>query len=165
MELKEILVVSGKSGLFKVVNQNRSGFIAESLLDHKRIPVYTSDKISNLAEISIYTDDKEMPLKDVFKTIYDKESGGKTIDSKSDEKLLKDYFAQVLPNYDREKVYVSHIKKILSWYNILHDSQMMDFSEEAEGKEEETKEDENVTAAPPDEQKTQDAPAADENEK
>jgi hypothetical protein len=130
MDLKEILSVSGKSGLFKVITNTKNGLIAESLLDSRRIPVYASDKISNLEEISVFTDDKEVALKDVFKTIYDKESGKKTLDPKSDDKKLKEYFAEILPNYDRVKVYVSDIKKILTWYNILHDKNMLVFNEE-----------------------------------
>jgi hypothetical protein len=130
MELKEILAVSGKGGLFKIISQTKNGLIVESLFDHKRMPVYASDKISNLEEISVYTDDKEAPLKDIFKSIFDKESGGKVMDAKIDEKKLKEYFAQILPNYDREKVYVSDMKKIVNWYNILHDNQMIEFKDE-----------------------------------
>jgi len=130
MELKEILAVSGKVGLFKIVSQTKNGLIVESMLDKKRMPVYASDKISNLEEISIYSDDKEVPLKEIFKTIFDKEAGGKTIDSKSEDAKLKAYFAEVLPTYDREKVYASDIKKVFNWYNILHDNQMLVFEEE-----------------------------------
>ncbi len=146
MDLKEILSVSGKSGLFKVVSKTRNGLIVESMLDRKRIPVYASDKISNLEEISIYTDDKEVPLKEVFKKIFEKESGGKPMDPKSDDHKLKDYFAGVLSNYDRERVYASDIKKILSWYIILLDNNMMVFGEEEES---ETKTEEQEESAPP----------------
>jgi hypothetical protein len=135
MDLKEILSVSGKSGLFKIISQTKNGLIVESLLDKKRIPVYASDKISNLEEISIYTDDKEAPLKDVFKAIFDKESGGKTIDHKSEEKLLREYFVTVLPNYDKERVYASDIKKVVNWYNILLDNGLMTFEEEKQPEE------------------------------
>jgi hypothetical protein len=131
MDLKEIISVSGKSGLFRIVSQPKTGFIVESLLDHKRMPVYASDKVSNLAEISVYTEDKEVPLEDIFKAIFEKESGGKTIDPKADEKKMKDYFGTVLPTYDRQRVYVSDIKKILAWYNILHDNQLLVFTEKA----------------------------------
>jgi hypothetical protein len=144
MELKEILAVSGKGGLFKIITQTKAGLIVESLLDHKRMPVYASDKISNLEEISVYTDDKEVPLKEIFKSIFDKESGGKALDAKIDEKKLKEYFALILPNYDRDKVYVSDMKKIMNWYNILHDNKMIEFKEE-ESKEEKPAEDEKTT--------------------
>lgn len=139
MDLKEILAVSGKSGLFKVITQAKSGLIVESLLDHKRFQVYASDKISNLEEISIYTDEKEVPLKEIFKSIFDKEAGGKSIDPKGNEKALKEYFALVLPNYDREKVYVSDMKKVVNWYNILLENNLMVFEEEEkkEGNQEE----------------------------
>ena len=150
MDLKEILAVSGKSGLFKVISQTKNGLIVESLLDKKRMPVYASDKISNLEEISIYTEEKEAPLKEVFKAIFEKEKGGKAIDPKSDENALKAYFALVLPNYDKEKVYASDMKKVVNWYNILLDNGMMTFEEEK--KEGET-EDKKVEEQPPVEEK------------
>jgi hypothetical protein len=138
MDLKEILAISGKSGLFKVISQTKNGLIVESLLDKKRLPVYASDKISNLEEISIYTTEKEVPLKEVFKSIFDKESGGKTIDHKTDDAKLKKYFIEVLPDYDQDRVYVSDMKKVFNWYNILHENSLMIFSEEEEKKEEAT---------------------------
>lgn len=135
MDLKEILAVSGKSGLFKIIAHNKSGVIVESLLDHKRMPVYATDKISNLEEISVFTVDKDILLKEVFKLIYDKENGGKTIDPKSEDKMLRAYFEQVLPDFDKEKVYTSDIKKMLIWYNQLHDNNLLDFTEKTEEKE------------------------------
>lgn len=136
MDLKEILAVSGKGGLFKIISQTKNGLIVESMLDKKRMPVYATDKISNLEEISIYTEDKEVPLKQIFKSIYEKESGARAIDPKSDDAKLKTYFAEVLPDYDRERVYASDMKKVFSWYNILHENQMLVFTEEEEKKEE-----------------------------
>jgi hypothetical protein len=136
MELKEILAVSGKSGLFKIISHTKTGLIAENMSDGKRIPVYASDKISNLAEISVYSEDKEIPLKEIFKAIYDKESGAKITDAKTEESKLKEYFAEAVPAYDRQRVYISDIKKILSWYNILHDNNMLAFTEKTEEVEE-----------------------------
>lgn len=131
MELKDILAISGKSGLYKVITHTKTGLIAENLTDQKRIPVYASDKISNLEEISVYTDDKEIALKDVFKAIHDNTNGGKAPDQKTDEKKLREFFAQAVPNHDRQRVYVSDIKKMLNWYNILHDNNMMVFTDES----------------------------------
>jgi hypothetical protein len=130
MDIKDILSISGKPGLFKVISHTKNGVIVESLIDKKRIPAYSSDKIGNLEEISIYTTDKEKPLKDVFKTVFEKENGGRTIDPKSDDKKLRAYFEEIVPDYDKERVYCSDMKKLFSWYNILFDSGLLKFDEE-----------------------------------
>ncbi len=135
MDLKEILSISGKPGLYKVISQIKNGVIVESLVDKKRLPAYASDKIGNLEEISVYTTEKEKPLKEIFKAIFEKENGGKAIDHKSDDKVLKAYFEQVLPEYDKERVYCSDMRKIFAWYNILHGSNMLVFDEEAKTEE------------------------------
>ncbi len=136
MDLKEILAVSGKSGLYKIISQTKNGVIVESLLDKKRMPIYATDKISNLEEISIYTDDKEKPLKEIFKSIFDKENGGAAPDPKSDEAKMKTYFGEILPDYDRDRVYTSDIKKVYSWYNLLLKNDLMTFEEEVVKEEE-----------------------------
>jgi hypothetical protein len=130
MDLKEILSISGKPGLYKVISQIKNGVIVESLVDKKRLPAYASDKIGNLEEISVYTTEKEKPLKEIFKAIFEKENGGKAIDHKSDDKILKSYFEQVLPEYDKERVYCSDMKKVIAWYNILQSCNMLNFEEE-----------------------------------
>jgi len=149
MDLKEILSVTGKPGLYKTIANTKTGLVVESLIDKKRIPVYASDKISNLEDISIFTTDKEKPLKEVFKLIYDKEKGGKCIDHKEVDKKLKEYFEQILPDYDKERVYTSDIKKVFSWYNQLIENNLIDFSEKQEeakvSSEEPPKEDEKNT--------------------
>lgn len=132
MELKEILSVSGKPGLYKVVAHTKSGLIVESLIDKKRIPVYASDKISNLEDISIFTTDEDILLKDVLKLIFDKENGGPCIESKADDKKLKEYMEAVLPQYDKDRVYLSDIKKLFSWYNLLQKNNLLDFTEKPE---------------------------------
>jgi len=132
MDLKEILSVTGKQGLFKTVAHTKAGLIVESLIDKKRIPVYPSDKISNLEDILIFTEDTEKPLKEVFKLIYDKENGGKSIDHKSEDKKLREYFEQILPDYDKDRVYTSDIKKVFSWYNQLVENKLLDFTEKPE---------------------------------
>ncbi|MGD0712341.1 MAG: DUF5606 domain-containing protein [Bacteroidales bacterium] len=149
MDLKDILSISGKSGLFKNVAQTKNGTIVESLTDKKRFPVYMSDKVSSLEDISIFTKEKDVLLKDVMDVIYKKESGGPCIDSKSDEAKLKKYFEEILPDYDKERVYASDIRKLFSWYNQLHAAGLLKLeevkpeevkSEETTAKEEKTEE-------------------------
>ncbi|MBN2743815.1 hypothetical protein LX69_03238 [Breznakibacter xylanolyticus] len=126
--LKEILAISGQGGLFKVISQAKNAIIVESLVDGKRMPAHASSRISALEDISVYTEDGDMKLAVVFKRIADKENNGEAIDAKSSNDQLKAYFEQVLPEYDKERVYVSDIKKIISWYNLLVQKQMLDFS-------------------------------------
>jgi hypothetical protein len=136
--LKKILSVSGKPGLFKLISQGKNMFIAESLLDHKRIPVYLRDKVVSLGDISIYTDDEDVSLSVVLKNVLAKEDG-KAIDfnpSTITPTELKDYLATVLPNFDQERVYPSDIRKLMSWYNLLVKEGLTDFSEEEEETEE-----------------------------
>ena len=137
MDLSKILSISGQSSLFKLVGHTKSGAIVEYLKENKRFPVYASHKVSVLNDISIYTSDDVVSLEEVFKRILKKEEGKPTIDPKSDNESLKSYFAEVLPEYDREKVYISDIKKLLLWYNQLHEANMLVFDE---NKEEEIKE-------------------------
>ena len=129
MDLKDILSISGKSGLFKNVAQIKNGAIVESLTDKKRFPVYMSDKVSSLEDISIFTKDKDVLLKDVIDIIYKKESGGPCIDPKLDDAKLKKYFEEILPDYDKEKVYASDIRKLFTWYNALHASGLLKLEE------------------------------------
>ena len=129
MTLDKILSISGKPGLYKLLTQTRSGFVGESLLDGKRLSVGIRNNVSVLSEIAIYTLEEEIPLREVFQKIQEKEKGGKTSVSHKDEKLkLEEYFFEVLPNYDEDRVYPSDIKKIVQWYNILIDKGIADFS-------------------------------------
>lgn len=130
--LKGILAISGQAGLFKLIAESKNNIIVESLETGKRMPTYSTSKISALEDIAIYTDTEDVPLKDVFKTISEKEDGGEAISHKSSADKLKAYFGAVLPDYDRDRVYVSDIKKVLLWYNILREKEMLDFSEEEE---------------------------------
>ena len=130
MTLDKILSISGKPGLYKLLTQTRSGFDGESLLDGKRLSVGIRNNVSVLSEIAIYTLEEEVPLREVFQKIKDKENGGKTSVSHKDDKLkLEEYFFEVLPNYDEDRVYPSDIKKIVQWYNILIDNGMTEFVE------------------------------------
>lgn len=138
--LKDILSISGQGGLFKFISQGRSGIIVESLETKKRMNASATVKISSLEDIAIFTETEDLPLNDVFKTIHEKENGGETINHKSSADELKKYFGEVLPDYDRDRVYVSDIKKVLNWYNILHKFEMLNFEEEEESKEDESNE-------------------------
>ncbi len=120
MILKEILSISGEPGLFKFIAQGKNAIIVEHLETKKRSSAYGSAKVSSLEDIAIFTETEDMPLGKVFDLIYEKENGGPAIDSKSDAAKLKTWFEDILPEYSRDKVYMSDIKKLVSWYNILH---------------------------------------------
>jgi Domain of unknown function (DUF5606) len=119
MNLTGIIAISGKPGLFKVVAQGKNNIIVESLEEKKRFPAYSSDRISALDDISIYTYEDDKPLKEIYKTIFEKENGGAILSHKEDLSKLTGYLLEVLPNYDQERVYPSDIKKLFQWYNLL----------------------------------------------
>lgn len=119
MNLTGIIAISGKPGLFKVVAQGKNNIIVESLEEKKRFPAYSSDRISALDDISIYTYEEDKPLKEIYKTIFEKENGGSILSHKEDLSKLTGYLLEVLPNYDQERVYPSDIKKLFQWYNLL----------------------------------------------
>lgn len=121
--LKKILSISGKPGLYKLVSTSKSITLVESLSDKKRLPIYPHEKIVSLGEIAIYTSTDELPLKDVFIKIKETENGGNIAEEhKSSNKNLFSYFETVLPEYDKDRVYASDIKKIVNWYNLLIDN-------------------------------------------
>jgi hypothetical protein len=134
MDLSKILSISGKHGLFKVVSQLKNAVLVESLIDQKRFPAFAHEKISSLEEISVFTTGEDLQLKTVLKTLFEKQEGKPAIDSKSDDKSLKSFFLQIVPEYDPERVYVSDIKKIISWYNLLVENNLLDFTEEVKEK-------------------------------
>jgi hypothetical protein len=119
MNLEKILAISGKPGLYVLKVQTRTGFVAESLLDGKKITVNLKSNVSLLSEISVYTYEGEKPLAEIMDKIAAKESNGPAISHKEDNATLAAYFKEVLPDYDEERVYPSDIKKILNWYNML----------------------------------------------
>ena len=130
MDLKEIMSVSGHSGLFKFVSQGRNGIIVESFADKKRMFVSASQKVSSLNDIAIFTEGEEVPLKEVFKKINELQPGEPAPDAKSSPEELKKFMDTVLPEYDRNKVYMSDIKKLVSWYNSLLEMNLLTFEEE-----------------------------------
>lgn len=132
--LKTILSIAGKPGLYKLISQGKNMLIVESVnTEKKRSPAYGNEKIISLADIAMYTDDAEVPLYDVLEAMKTKENGAVTAinPKKANAEELREYLGEVLPNFDRERVYVADIKKLISWYNILVTNGITDFKPEA----------------------------------
>lgn len=129
MKLDKVLSISGKPGLYELKAQTRGGFLAESFSDGKKIPVSMRNNVSILSEIAIYTYTEEIPLREVFQKIFEKEEGKPSIDHKSSKNKLTDYFSEILPEYDEDRVYPSDIKKVIQWYNLLISKNVTDFSD------------------------------------
>ncbi len=132
MDLSGIISIAGMSGLFKVIAQTKNGLIVESLIDKKRVQAFSTHKISALEDVSIYSTGDDVPLKEVFQKIYEKEKGGPAIDSKSPDAEMKKYFKTAFAEYDEERVYVSDIKKVLNWYNALQKDGLLEKKEESD---------------------------------
>ncbi|MEW5846901.1 MAG: DUF5606 domain-containing protein [Bacteroidota bacterium] len=126
VKLKELLAISGYSGLFRFISQGRQGVIVESLTDGKRMLIPATAKVSAVADIAVFTESGEMPLKDVLKKIETLENGGQAINPKSADKEIRNYFAKALPEFDKERVYTSDIKKIIGWYNLLQSKGLLE---------------------------------------
>jgi hypothetical protein len=119
MNLKGIISISGRPGLYKVITQGKNSVIVESLMDKKRFPAHASEKISSLEDISMFTYDEDAKLVDVLTKLFEIQAGAEGPSNKSDEKTLRSKFEEALPNYDKERVYFSDIKKLFQWYNML----------------------------------------------
>lgn len=119
MDLSGIISISGRPGLYKVVAQGKNSVIVQSLIDNKRFPAYSTDRISALEDISIYTVDGDKPLKDILSDIFAKQSGEAAPSHKESIATLQEYLSDILPDYDEERVYPSDIKKLFQWYNLL----------------------------------------------
>lgn len=133
--LKKILSVTGKPGLFKLVSQGKNMLIVESLIDGKRIPAYSRDKVVSLGDIAMFTETEEVPLSEVLEKLKTKENGQPaSIDPKADNDTLRKFMAEVLPDYDRERVYPSDIRKLISWYNLLINNNITEFLAKEEEK-------------------------------
>lgn len=130
--LKEILSIAGKPGLQRLISNASNAIIVESLIDGKRFPAYSNSKIIALEDISIYTENEDMPLKEVFKRIYDKENGKPAINHKESQEKITAYFNEIVPEYDKERVYISDIRKIIQWYNLLVSRGILNFEQEQE---------------------------------
>jgi len=150
MGLEKVLSISGKPGLYELTAQTRGGFVAKSITEGNKISVNVRHNVSLLSEIAVYTYTEEVPLGTVFQKMYEKEDGKPAIDHKASKKDLESYFAEVLPDYDVERVYQSDIKKIIQWYNLLVTNGFTDFSKEekeTDKSEEKAIEDQNDEAA------------------
>ncbi|MFD1095375.1 DUF5606 family protein [Salegentibacter chungangensis] len=130
MSLEKILAISGKPGLYEMAAQTRGGFIAKSIVDGKKMAVTMRHNVSILSEIAVYTYSEEIPLGEVLESIKEKEDGGEAISHKSSKAQLEDYFSEILPEYDVDRVYASDIKKIIQWYNLLIKNGFTDFKKE-----------------------------------
>ena len=142
-DLSKILAISGQSGLFLYISQARNGAVVEALADKKRSSVGMSSKITSLADISIYTEDEEVKLQQVFLNMKDVLGEENAPSAKAAPEVLKSFFEKALPEYDRDRFYVSHMKKVVEWYNALKNYASLDFvdldaeAEEAEAPEQE----------------------------
>ncbi|WP_445749124.1 DUF5606 family protein [Polaribacter sp.] len=135
MEFNKIIAVTGKPGLFQVISQSKNAIIVESLIDKKRLAINATQNVSLLENIAIYTYEEDMPLQNVFNAMFEKTEGKEAISHKENDKKLIAFFEEVLPNYDAERVYVSNIKKVIQWFNILVNAGMV-FKSVEEKKEE-----------------------------
>ena len=138
--LETILAISGKPGLYKLVSRGNNTLIVETLdAQKKRMPIFGADKVISLADIAMYTDDEEVPLRRVFKNIFEKHGGKRvTLDYKKASKdELAAFMGEALPNYDRDRVYPADMKKLAQWYNILVENGVTDFEENKKEKTEE----------------------------
>lgn len=134
MKIDKVIAISGKPGLYHLISQTKSGFIAQNLADGKKINVPANYNVSLLTNVAIYTTTEEIPLADVFRKIYDKEDGKEAINHKSTEVELRDYMKEVLPDYDENRVYYSDLKKLFQWYNILLKNELLSGSSKEENK-------------------------------
>lgn len=134
MDIHHVIAISGMPGLYKVIASSKNGgVIVESLTDKKRFPAFASSPISKLEDISIYTTAEDLPLKDVYTRMFEKEKGGKAIDPKtSNEKEMRAYMESVVPDYDKDRVHVSDLRKMFNWYNLLQESGLLAAEESKE---------------------------------
>jgi hypothetical protein len=159
MDLSKILSISGKPGLYKVLAQTKNGAVVESIPDGKKFTAFSHQRISTLEEISIFAEGDDLPLKDVLKAIFDKLNGQPALSHKSDGAALKTFFEETVPSYDKENVYVSDIKKVIHWYNLLLEQNLLDFTEK-------TSESDTIEGSKPEtNQEETDKDANDQNEK
>jgi hypothetical protein len=140
IDLSGIISITGQPGLYKIVAQSKNGIIVEGLSDKKRTNVYASTKVSTLSDISMFTTGDDKPIEEIITAIYEKEKGGPAVDAKASDKEVEAYFSSILPDYDKERVYVSNMRKLINWYNTLQATGSLKEKEEnAEGGEEKAK--------------------------
>ena len=132
MDLSKIITIAGKSGLFRIIAETRNGFVAESLADGRKIPVFATERTSILEDINIYTVEGEMPLKEIIWKLHEHENGQQVTVSKKEQSAAMAKFEEVLPEYDKERVYFSDVKKVFNWYNILLEKDLISKPGQAE---------------------------------
>ena len=125
MILKDFLAISGEPGLFKFIAQGKNALIVEHIETGKRSSTFSSHKVSSLEDISVFTESEDLPLGKVFDKIFEKEAGGPALESRSDPEKLRSYFEEIVPDYSKERVYASDIKKVITWYNILQKKNLL----------------------------------------
>lgn len=130
IDLTGIIAISGQPGLYKVIAQSKNGIIVENLTDKKRTSISSTAKVSSLEEISMFTTSDDKPIAEIMTSIYDKEKGGAALDAKADDKSVVAYFAAVLPDYDKDRVYTSNMRKLFAWYNGLQSTGNLKLKEE-----------------------------------
>jgi hypothetical protein len=140
MILKDILSISGQSGLFRFIAQGKNAIIVEHLETKKRSSASGTAKVSSLEDIAIFSTTEDVPLGKVFDLISEKANGGSAVDPKADNNVIKKWFEEVLPDYSKEKVYVSDIRKVAVWYNILQKLDLLVKEENKEGEESQSEE-------------------------
>lgn len=130
MSYRDILTISGKSGLFKLVFQSKNRVIVKSIVDNRCFPLFASHKASSLEEIYLFTENDSIPLKEVLKKIYEYTDGGQAIDPKSSEAEIRKYMEAIIPEYDKTRVHYSDMKRLFTWYNILQANNLLVLEEE-----------------------------------
>lgn len=130
IDLTGIISISGQPGLFKIIAQSKNGIIVEGLADKKRVNIYSTTKVSTLSDISMFTTGDDKPIEEIITTISEKEKGGPAVDNKADDKTVEKYFSEILPDYDKERVYVSNMRKLFTWYNTLQSTGNLKLKEE-----------------------------------
>lgn len=138
MDLSKIITISGKPGLYELVNKAKNSFVVYSLIEKKRMAISARHQVNLLENISIYTDEGDVPISEVFTKIFTKENGQEAISHKEDTEDLRAYIETILPNYDRSRVYASDLKKIFQWYNLLQKSDLLKEESKENHVEEET---------------------------
>lgn len=138
IKLKDIMSISGKGGLFKFIAQARNGIVVESLEDKKRHVAPATARVSSLEDIAIFTEDEEVPLADIFFSMYERTEGEQSLSHKADVSELKSLFEELVPDYDEDRVYVSDIKKVFQWYNALQSHGLLEVIEKEEVEEEDS---------------------------
>lgn len=138
IDLTGIIAITGQPGLYKIVAQSKNGIIVEGLSDKKRVNVYASTKVSTLSDISMFTTGDDKPIEEILTAVFEKENGGPAVDSKADDKTIEAYFAAVVPDYDKDRVYVSNMRKLFSWYNTMQSTGNLKKKEEKKEGEEKT---------------------------